>query len=156
VAKAELGDKQLCPNCGAKFYDLQRRPAVCPKCTHSFSPDEESVRLKRSRARVAAYEPAEEEEEEDERVADDEESEEEDVGEVAAEIDVEAEKVVEVVDDDEVAPDADELPPGFSEADDDIEPDEADDDVPLLEDDEEFPEDEIGAIGDDERDETDR
>ncbi|MDP3746502.1 MAG: TIGR02300 family protein, partial [Phenylobacterium sp.] len=27
MANPELGAKQLCPNCQAKFYDLTRRPA---------------------------------------------------------------------------------------------------------------------------------
>lgn len=32
MAKAELGSKRTCVACGAKFYDLMRSPAVCPKC----------------------------------------------------------------------------------------------------------------------------
>jgi uncharacterized protein (TIGR02300 family) len=32
VAKPGLGTKRLCPHCGAKFYDLQKDPIVCPKC----------------------------------------------------------------------------------------------------------------------------
>jgi uncharacterized protein (TIGR02300 family) len=32
VAKPELGTKRLCDNCGAKFYDLNKDPIVCPKC----------------------------------------------------------------------------------------------------------------------------
>ncbi len=32
MAKAELGTKRLCANCGTKFYDLSKNPAVCPKC----------------------------------------------------------------------------------------------------------------------------
>jgi uncharacterized protein (TIGR02300 family) len=32
VAKPELGSKRLCIHCGAKFYDLNKDPAVCPKC----------------------------------------------------------------------------------------------------------------------------
>jgi uncharacterized protein (TIGR02300 family) len=32
VAKPELGTKRLCTNCGAKFYDLNKDPIVCPKC----------------------------------------------------------------------------------------------------------------------------
>jgi uncharacterized protein (TIGR02300 family) len=32
VARPELGLKRQCMNCGAKFYDLARDPAVCPKC----------------------------------------------------------------------------------------------------------------------------
>jgi uncharacterized protein (TIGR02300 family) len=33
VAKAELGTKRLCANCGAKFYDLHKDPIHCPKCS---------------------------------------------------------------------------------------------------------------------------
>jgi uncharacterized protein (TIGR02300 family) len=32
LAKPELGSKRQCMNCGAKFYDLNKDPAVCPKC----------------------------------------------------------------------------------------------------------------------------
>lgn len=32
MAKPELGLKRVCVSCGAKFYDLQKVPAVCPKC----------------------------------------------------------------------------------------------------------------------------
>ncbi|MGH7086005.1 MAG: TIGR02300 family protein [Acetobacteraceae bacterium] len=30
--KAELGTKRICVACGARFYDLGRTPAACPKC----------------------------------------------------------------------------------------------------------------------------
>jgi uncharacterized protein (TIGR02300 family) len=36
VAKPELGLKRQCMSCGAKFYDLNRDPAVCPKCGTAF------------------------------------------------------------------------------------------------------------------------
>jgi uncharacterized protein (TIGR02300 family) len=32
MAKPELGMKRLCVACGAKFYDLMKAPAICPKC----------------------------------------------------------------------------------------------------------------------------
>ena len=32
MAKPELGSKRQCMSCGAKFYDLNKEPAVCPKC----------------------------------------------------------------------------------------------------------------------------
>ena len=51
MATPELGAKQLCPSCASKFYDLGRRPAVCPKCGESFDP-EEALRSRRVRARV--------------------------------------------------------------------------------------------------------
>ncbi len=32
MAKPELGTKRVCVACGAKFYDLGKTPAMCPKC----------------------------------------------------------------------------------------------------------------------------
>jgi uncharacterized protein (TIGR02300 family) len=76
LANPELGTKQICPTCQAKFYDLNKRPARCPKCAAEFDPDE-AVRNRRVRARtivpeddqvedqVVAKEPDEEEEEEE-------------------------------------------------------------------------------------------
>ena len=52
MANPELGAKQICPNCQAKFYDLGRRPATCPKCATVFDP-EEAVRSRRMKARTA-------------------------------------------------------------------------------------------------------
>lgn len=37
--KPELGVKRDCPSCGARFYDLNREPAHCPKCAHEFIPE---------------------------------------------------------------------------------------------------------------------
>ena len=33
MAKSELGTKRLCASCSAKFYDLNKDPIVCPKCS---------------------------------------------------------------------------------------------------------------------------
>jgi uncharacterized protein (TIGR02300 family) len=38
VAKPDLGTKRLCGGCGAKFYDLNKTPIVCPKCETVFVP----------------------------------------------------------------------------------------------------------------------
>ena len=32
MPKPEFGKKVICNNCGAKFYDLNRKPASCPHC----------------------------------------------------------------------------------------------------------------------------
>ena len=32
LGKVELGMKLTCSSCGARFYDLNHTPAVCPKC----------------------------------------------------------------------------------------------------------------------------
>jgi uncharacterized protein (TIGR02300 family) len=53
LAKPELGAKQLCPNCAAKFYDLNKRPAVCPKCQTAFDP-EEVVKSRKGRRGLGA------------------------------------------------------------------------------------------------------
>lgn len=36
MAKPELGTKRLCPNCGTRYYDLNRDPILCPKCGTQF------------------------------------------------------------------------------------------------------------------------
>ncbi len=62
MADPALGTKQICPNCTAKFYDLMKRPAHCPRCGFEFDP-EEAIRTRRSRVRTTApdYEDADEE-----------------------------------------------------------------------------------------------
>ncbi len=32
VAKPDLGLKRDCPGCGARYFDLHKDPAICPKC----------------------------------------------------------------------------------------------------------------------------
>jgi uncharacterized protein (TIGR02300 family) len=32
MAKPELGMKRTCVSCNTRFYDLQKSPAICPKC----------------------------------------------------------------------------------------------------------------------------
>jgi uncharacterized protein (TIGR02300 family) len=32
MAKPDLGLKRTCVSCAAKFYDMAKQPAVCPKC----------------------------------------------------------------------------------------------------------------------------
>lgn len=50
MAKPELGTKRTCPKCSAKFYDLNKHPAQCPACEHSFDPD---IQLKKRGKRKA-------------------------------------------------------------------------------------------------------
>ena len=54
MADPELGTKQVCPSCEAKFYDLNKRPATCPKCGHSFDPADEIVQATKTKVRAAA------------------------------------------------------------------------------------------------------
>jgi len=163
LAKTDLGDKQVCPNCGAKFYDLRRRPATCPKCTTSFDPADEGVRSKRGRARVAAHDPELEDDEdlEDAKTRKSGDDDDEEEAEETAEVDSEAEaEPVASDDEDEDATPAsgdEEIPEGFSEDEGDLGDDAGDDDsVPLIDDEEEFPEDEIGEISNDEDDDSNR
>ena len=76
MANPELGTKQICPNCQAKFYDLGKRPAHCPKCATEFDPDE-AVRNRRVRARTVVPEDDQVEDQVADKAADDEEEEEE-------------------------------------------------------------------------------
>ena len=55
LSNTELGQKQICPTCQTKFYDLTRRPAHCPKCGATFDP-EEALRNRRVRTRAPDYE----------------------------------------------------------------------------------------------------
>ncbi|CUW47648.1 TIGR02300 family protein [Novacetimonas hansenii] len=32
MAQPNLGTKRVCVSCSARFYDLNKNPAVCPKC----------------------------------------------------------------------------------------------------------------------------
>jgi uncharacterized protein (TIGR02300 family) len=53
VAKPEWGTKRICPNCGARYYDLRKDPPVCPSCGTAFDPE---ALLKSRRARPAPVE----------------------------------------------------------------------------------------------------
>ena len=51
MAKPELGLKRVCVACNARFYDLTKTPAVCPKCGTEQPPDQ--PRLRRAGGNVA-------------------------------------------------------------------------------------------------------
>jgi uncharacterized protein (TIGR02300 family) len=144
LANPELGQKQICPNCQTKFYDLGKRPALCPKCGTSFDP-EEALRNRRVRSRAPDYE-------DDEKpaapVADPEGF--EDEADETPEIDKAADaEPIEGDEDEEAGPEAG--PPGPS---DDIGVDfaedeevEGEDDVPFLEEeDDDFSDEEIEGL----------
>ena len=154
MANPELGTKQICPTCQAKFYDLGKRPAHCPKCASEFDPDE-AVRNRRVRARVVTPEAETEDERPHQVLGDEVEADEEEEDIVAPELDEVVDEPL-VTDDDEdvaepgVSPVADEL--GEFADEEDVE--EADD-VPFLEEDEDdFDDSEIDGLpdeGDDDR-----
>jgi uncharacterized protein (TIGR02300 family) len=50
MAKPELGTKRICVACSAKFYDLCKTPAVCPKC--STEQPAEQPRMRRAGGNV--------------------------------------------------------------------------------------------------------
>ncbi|MDB5446174.1 MAG: hypothetical protein JWQ97_1491 [Phenylobacterium sp.] len=154
MAIPELGTKQICPTCQAKFYDLSKRPAHCPKCGSDFDPDE-AVRNRRVRARVVTPEAEAEDERPHQAPRGEVEADEEEEDVAAPELDEVVDEPL-VVDDDEdvaepgVSPVADDL----GEFADEEEVEEADD-VPFLEEDEdEFDDAEIDGLpgeGEDDR-----
>lgn len=38
MTNSSWGTKRNCPSCSVHFYDLNKTPAVCPKCSHQFDP----------------------------------------------------------------------------------------------------------------------
>jgi uncharacterized protein (TIGR02300 family) len=155
VAKAELGEKQLCPNCGSKFYDLMKRPAHCPKCHTEFDPGDETVKLKRVKTtRTPTYEADYEDDEAPRRAPETEEADEE--VEEAPELDEAADEPATLADDgdEDDTTTGDPLPEGFSEDEGDIDTEEGgsdDEDAPILDldEDEDFSDDEIEVGGED-------
>lgn len=134
MANPDLGAKQICPNCQSKFYDLNRRPAVCPKCGEQFDPEEA---LKSRRVRARSITPDYDAEDEKEAPAPKEQDGYEDEADETPEIDEAAEDVVESDDEDSepgaASPSGDgDLGVDFAE-DEELE-DEDGDDVPFLED----------------------
>lgn len=126
MTKAELGIKRLCASCGAKFYDLNKVPILCPRCGTQFE-----VTSAKARAQARQAEPADDEAEEDAPAAEFvslEEADEEATDSGAVKIDV---------DDDE-----------------EVETDDSDDDDTFLADDEEEDDDVTDIIGDVDEDET--
>lgn len=151
MADSALGTKQICPNCMAKFYDLTKRPAHCPKCAHEFDP-EEALRTRRTRGRPASS---------DDYISDDE-AEDQVKGQTAEDEDEEPEvtapEIDEVVVDDSLIVDEDDdldpadparVTPDTVDMDIDdalIVDDDDGDDVPFLEDDEDDFDEEIDGL----------
>lgn len=112
VVKPELGQKRVCTSCGAKFYDLNHDPIVCPKCSAVF---DAAAAAKPRRARAVAEEKpakgakkapkpieadidlAEETEIDEEAVVGDDEEEEEGVIEDASELGEDEDDMAEVI-----------------------------------------------------------
>lgn len=56
VTKPNWGLKRTCQSCGARFYDLEKDPIICPKCGVEFDP-EVSLKTKRTKAVPAPVRP---------------------------------------------------------------------------------------------------
>jgi len=154
LASPELGTKQICPTCQAKFYDLNKRPAHCPKCGSDFDPDE-AVRNRRVRARSSTPDFEADDTRPSQVSGDEVESDEEEDEVVAPELDeVVDEPLVTDDDEDAVEPPAPAGGDDLVEFTDDEEVEDAED-VPFLEEDEdEFDDSEIDGLpdeGDDDR-----
>jgi uncharacterized protein (TIGR02300 family) len=54
MAKPELGNKRVCVACSTRFYDLNRQPVLCPKC--STEQPAEQPRMRRIAGNVALEE----------------------------------------------------------------------------------------------------
>lgn len=147
MAKPEWGAKRICHHCGARYYDLQRDPIVCPKCGTAYDP-EAFLRSRRSRSAIVEEPvPAKPviDEEVGEEILDREE---------ADEIE-EIEPAEEAGEEDEVAPAAPALTPAEAEADEYEDAGEGEED--LLEDASELGDDDVeDVIGLEESPEEDR
>jgi len=60
VSKTNLGAKRICPKCSARFYDLGKNPAACPKCgtMHDSTAPVKPRRGKSKAAVIAIVSPA--------------------------------------------------------------------------------------------------
>ena len=148
MANPELGAKQICPTCSTKFYDLGRRPAVCPKCGAEFDP-EEALRNRRVRARTIIPEDDAEEEKAavPAEVEDGYEAEPDDAPELDAVVDEPPLLTDDDVDETDPTPAgaADDIGVDFAEEDDLAAAE--DDEVPFIEhEDDDFPDDEIDGL----------
>lgn len=121
MAQATVSDprglKRICMSCSTRFYDLNKRPVLCPNCDTEFTGE---VKIKARRGRLAANDVADDAEVED--VAETAEVEEEEEADAEAETVSLEEVEVEDTDEDDLTIDEDDLD------DDDLDDDLDDDD----------------------------
>lgn len=106
MVNPELGTKRTCTTCGARFYDLNKTPILCPKC--GAENEKDVVKIKRggksSRSdaakKVAVARPVadEEEEELDDTLLDDEAGDEADLMEDTSDLGEDDDDMAEVID----------------------------------------------------------
>ncbi len=100
MAKPELGTKRVCVSCNARFYDLTKQPAICPKCNSEQPIEQPRVRravgnpIEDKRRPKAAVVPGLEDADVEVEVTDDDTD--EDVLEDTSELEDEAEAIVDV------------------------------------------------------------
>lgn len=89
VAVDTRGLKRVCSECGGRFYDMNKRPIVCPSCETEFT-GEMKVKARRGRAAIEEATPAKAKKEgvkvENQEVAEDIEDEDEVLEEEAKEL----------------------------------------------------------------------
>jgi len=57
MAKPEWGDKHLCNSCSKPFYDMKRKPIICPVCGVEHVPEKLLKSRKISSAKSAPVKP---------------------------------------------------------------------------------------------------
>jgi len=57
MSKPEWGIKRICPSCSTRFYDMNRQPITCPKCSNTFEP-EAFTKKRRGRPPASEAKPA--------------------------------------------------------------------------------------------------
>lgn len=85
MAKVDLGMKLTCESCGARFYDLNKQPGICPKCGASnarpviFKASRRPTADDREKAAAAHKAPAKPAPSEDDDLADDADDDDDDI-----------------------------------------------------------------------------
>jgi uncharacterized protein (TIGR02300 family) len=59
MSKPARGTKRVCPSCGARFYDLNRSPVVCPVCQSAYHVNPAPTRRSERAAPVEVRKPVE-------------------------------------------------------------------------------------------------
>lgn len=120
AAADKRGLKRICTSCGTRFYDMNKRPILCPNCSTEFTSE---IKIKSRRGRAAIIEDAAEETENKKPVEADLDEDDATVSleEVALEEDADEEEE-EVADADlELDEDLDDLDDDFDDEDEDLE-----------------------------------
>lgn len=155
LANEELGIKRDCPNCGARFYDLKKDPAHCPKCDEEFTPevllkprrgrpDETAAKAKASKETEKDEDEEDDEEDEDEIPADERETSLDEADETGAEVKTKKRKSLD--DDDDEEDDGDEEKSEEDDIDEELAALELDEDDDTLIDDDDDDDDDISGV----------